>query len=107
GGQKQRIAIARAIIRQTPIVILDEPTTGLDQSNKKQVEVALRRLTRQRTCLLITHDKQTALLADRFIWVNNGLLTELDYTSAQKFLDVYEHDEVNGQYLLVLDKVVG
>jgi ABC-type multidrug transport system fused ATPase/permease subunit len=93
GGQKQRISIARAIIRQAPIVILDEPTTGLDQSNKKQVEIALHRLTQDSTCLLITHDKQTALSADRFILIDKGSLTELDLNTTQQFLNNYSENE--------------
>ncbi len=105
GGQKQRIAIARAIIRQTPIVILDEPTTGLDQNNKIQVETALRRLTRNRTCLLITHDKQTALSADRFVWINNGLLTEVDRFTAQYHLDAHKAKEADKSHPSTFDEV--
>ncbi|MEZ5538158.1 MAG: ABC transporter ATP-binding protein [Thiolinea sp.] len=59
-GQRQRIAIARAMIRDTPIVILDEPMTGLDHSSEAEVQQALDRLTHGRTCLLVTHDIQAA-----------------------------------------------
>ncbi|PYP65331.1 MAG: protein tyrosine phosphatase, partial [Gemmatimonadetes bacterium] len=53
-GQRQRIAIARAAIRQAPILILDEPTTGLDKQNERAVIDALERVAAGRTTLLIT-----------------------------------------------------
>ena len=56
GGQRQRIAIARAAIRKARIVILDEPTVGLDNKSEKSVNEALRRLTEGSTTFLITHD---------------------------------------------------
>src|SRR2546422_6754040 len=55
-GQRQRIAIARAAIRHAPILILDEPTTGLDGENERTVIEALERLTEGQTTLLITHN---------------------------------------------------
>ena len=63
-GQRQRIAIARAIVRDAPIVILDEPMTGLDLDSEAAVQLALERLTAGRTCLLITHDPANAARAD-------------------------------------------
>ena len=63
-GQRQRIAIARAIVRDAPIVILDEPMTGLDAASEASVQQALERLIEGRTCLLITHDRTSALRAD-------------------------------------------
>ncbi|AFY77270.1 ABC-type multidrug transport system, ATPase and permease component [Pleurocapsa sp. PCC 7327] len=57
GGQRQRIAIARAAIRKAPIVILDEPTTGLDNASEQAVNKALNRLTQGRTTFLISHNK--------------------------------------------------
>ena len=71
-GQRQRIAIARAIVRDAPIVILDEPMTGLDGANQAAVELGLTRLTRGRTCLLITHDLAAAARADRILQVADG-----------------------------------
>jgi ATP-binding cassette subfamily B protein len=63
-GQRQRIAIARALMRDTPIVLLDEPLTGLDTENAAEVSRALRRLTRGRTTILVTHDPSHAAQAD-------------------------------------------
>ncbi len=55
GGQRRRIAIARAIVRNTPILILDEPTTGLDAASEQAVVEALERLMKGRTCIVIAH----------------------------------------------------
>ncbi|MGK4579507.1 ABC transporter ATP-binding protein [Kitasatospora sp. HPMI-4] len=64
GGQTQRIAIARAFLRATPVLILDEPTTGLDQTSAANVITPLRRLMAGRTTILITHDRKLARTAD-------------------------------------------
>jgi len=66
-GQRQRIAIARAILRDAPIVILDEPLTGLDPVSHAQVQRALDRLCAGRTCLLITHDMAAAARCDQVL----------------------------------------
>lgn len=71
GGQRQRIAIARAMVRNAPIVILDEPLTGLDAENEKSVMGALANLTADKTCLVIAHDRETALLAKRIIFIED------------------------------------
>ncbi len=76
GGQRQRIAIARAAVRRAPIVILDEPTVGLDNENEQAVTEALRRLTRNCTTFLITHDLRAAIDADRILYVEKGRILE-------------------------------
>ncbi|HXG43303.1 MAG TPA: ABC transporter ATP-binding protein [Gemmatimonadales bacterium] len=75
-GQRQRIAIARAALRRTPILILDEPTTGLDRENARAVSEALIRLSAGATMLVITHDPELAALADRVVWLDGGRLGE-------------------------------
>lgn len=75
-GQRQRIAIARAAIRRTPILILDEPTTGLDEKSEQTVIEALERLAVGRTTFLITHNLQLAARADRILHLADGRLTE-------------------------------
>lgn len=76
GGQRQRIAIARAAVRRAPIVILDEPTTGLDQVNERAVSEALERLTANRTTFLIAHDLRTIEHVDRILYLEHGKVTE-------------------------------
>ncbi|HEY6210467.1 MAG TPA: ABC transporter ATP-binding protein [Gemmatimonadales bacterium] len=75
-GQRQRIAIARAAIRRTPIVVLDEPTTGLDKENEWAVIEALERLVAGRTTFLITHDVRLAARADLILYLDAGTVRE-------------------------------
>ncbi len=75
-GQRQRIAIARAAIRRAPILILDEPTTGLDKQNERMVLDALERLYESRTTFLITHDLHHALRADVILFLEAGRILE-------------------------------
>lgn len=75
-GQRQRMAIARAAIRKSPILILDEPLSGLDEDNELLVAVALARLSADRTTFLITHDVQAASAADRILYLQDGRLAE-------------------------------
>jgi ATP-binding cassette subfamily B protein len=75
-GQRQRVAIARAAIRRAPILILDEPTTGLDQRNERAVLEALERLYRGRTTFLITHDLTVAAQADLILYLDHGQIVE-------------------------------
>jgi len=89
-GQRQRLAIARAAIRQSPILILDEPTTGLDRKNEREVLEALERLYANRTTFLITHELQHAVNADLVLYLEAG-----------KILERGTHDDLirlNGRY---------
>jgi ATP-binding cassette subfamily B protein len=74
GGQKQRLNIARAIIRNTPIVILDEPATGLDAKAEAKVNAAIQRLTRGKTTFIIAHKFSTIAGADRILLLEDGQL---------------------------------
>lgn len=76
GGQRQRIAIARAAIRKAPIIILDEPATGLDRKNEREVTAALDQLSYGRTTLLITHDLHAAQDADLILFLSEGRIAE-------------------------------
>lgn len=75
-GQRQRIAIARAAIRQAPILILDEPMTGLDRKNERDVLNALEGLYKSRTTFLITHDPHHAAQADLILYLDKGSVLE-------------------------------
>ena len=76
-GQRQRIAIARAALSRAPIVILDEPTTGLDAENERAVVQALERLTTGRTTFTITHDLDLAAGADLVLRLEGGYVTRM------------------------------
>lgn len=64
GGQRQRLSLARALLRDTPVLVLDEPTTGLDGNSARRIMEPLRRLMASRTTFLITHDPWLAEQAD-------------------------------------------
>jgi ATP-binding cassette, subfamily B, bacterial len=76
GGEQRRIAIARAIIRNAPILILDEPMAGLDAASEAQVREALAHLTAGKTCLLITHDLRAADEATHVLVFDHGRIVE-------------------------------
>ncbi|MBI5849495.1 MAG: ABC transporter ATP-binding protein [Planctomycetes bacterium] len=73
-GQRQRLAIARAAMRDTPILILDEPTAGLDEATRLEVVDSLRRLAANRTTFLITHEADVAAHADLVVRLEGGLV---------------------------------
>jgi ATP-binding cassette, subfamily B, bacterial len=76
GGQRQRIAIARAILRDAPLLLLDEATSSLDAESEKLVQVALERLMRDRTTLVIAHRLATVLSCDRILVMDGGHIVE-------------------------------
>ena len=76
GGQRRRIAIARAIVRDTPILILDEPTTWLDAASEHAVTEALDRLMKGRTCIVVAHHLNTICGADVIFVVKDTAIVE-------------------------------
>ena len=76
GGQRQRIAIARAAVRKARIVILDEPTVGLDNKSEQIVSTALERLGQGATTFLITHDLRASIHFDRIFYLEDGQILE-------------------------------
>jgi ATP-binding cassette subfamily B protein len=76
GGQRQRISIARAVIRNSPILILDEPSSGLDAGSEKAVFEALDRLMEGRTCIVIAHRLSTIRRANIIYVVQDGTIAE-------------------------------
>ena len=76
GGQRQRIGIARAIVRNAPILILDEPTAALDTESEKSVMEALERLMKGRTVITIAHRLSTIRDADKIVVLKGGYIAE-------------------------------
>lgn len=77
GGQKQRIQIARAILHNKPILILDEATSSLDSKSEKLVQEALEKLIRNRLVIIIAHRFSTIQNADRIIVLDNGSIADI------------------------------
>lgn len=76
GGQKQRLSIARAVLKNPPILILDEATSALDTESEKLVQDALYRLMENRTSMVIAHRLSTIQHADEIIVINEGKIAE-------------------------------
>lgn len=76
GGQQQRIALARAILKDAPIVVLDEATASLDVENETKVQQALSRLLAGKTVLVIAHRMRTVEAADKIVVLHGGRVVE-------------------------------
>jgi ATP-binding cassette subfamily B protein len=76
GGQRQRINIARAILKDAPILVLDEATSALDSESENLIQDALKKLMKDRTSLVIAHRLSTVAALDRIIVLDNGKITE-------------------------------
>ncbi|HEY4343805.1 MAG TPA: ABC transporter ATP-binding protein/permease [Parvibaculum sp.] len=76
GGEKQRVAIARTILKNPPILILDEATSALDTHTEKEIQSALKRISENRTTLIIAHRLSTVVDADEIIVLDRGRIAE-------------------------------
>ena len=76
GGEKQRISIARAIMKDAPIIILDEATANVDPENEAELTMAIEELTREKTIIMIAHRLKTVRHADQIVVVDNGKIVQ-------------------------------
>ena len=76
GGEKQRISIARALIKDAPIVIFDEATANVDPENEDRLQKAIEALTKDKTVIMIAHRLKTVRNADKILVLNNGKIVE-------------------------------
>jgi len=83
GGQRRRLAIARALLRKAPILLLDEPTSGLDAESEAGVLAAVRRAARGRTVIIVTHRRDLAAAADRVAVLEQGRIKAEEQVEAR------------------------
>ena len=76
GGEKQRISIARAIMKDAPIIILDEATANVDPENEKELTQAIENLTREKTIIMIAHRLKTVRNADQIVVIDKGRIVQ-------------------------------
>ena len=76
GGEKQRVAIARTILKAPPILILDEATSALDTATEHEIQSALKEVAQNRTALVIAHRLSTVVNADQIIVLDDGVIAE-------------------------------
>lgn len=86
GGERQRLSIARAIMKDAPIIILDEATANVDLENEKELMEAITELTQEKTVIMIAHRLKTVRRADQILVVDNGQIVQRG-----------THDELMGQ----------
>ena len=78
GGQRQRIGIARALYRNPSILLLDEATNSLDKNTENQILDVIGNLKKEKTIIMISHDKNSLRFCDRIISLNNGYIDEIN-----------------------------
>ncbi len=92
GGQKQRISIARAILKDSPIILLDEATSSLDADSEEKVQNAIMNLTKNKTTLVIAHRLSTIIRADKIIVLDNGEVSDVgNHNDLLKNSSVYKN----------------
>ncbi len=92
GGQKQRISIARAILKDAPIILLDEATSSLDADSEEKVQNAIINLTKNKTTLVIAHRLSTIIKADKIIVLNKGKIVSVgNHSELLKNSPVYKN----------------
>lgn len=102
GGEKQRISIARAMLKNAPIIILDEATANVDPENEEKLQNAINELTRDKTIIMIAHRLKTVRNADQILVVDNGQIVERgNHNSLMKEDGIYK------QFINVRKEAIG
>ena len=99
-GQRQRIAIARAFLKEAPILLMDEALSNLDTKNEREVQSAMKALREGRTTIIIAHRLSTILTADRIIVLRGGKIAQTGTHEALMQSDGYYRELIGKQYKL-------
>jgi ATP-binding cassette subfamily B protein len=90
GGERQRISLARAFLRNSPVLIMDEPTSALDLQTERSISSAMAKLMEGRTTFMIAHRVQTLRQCDVVLVLDRGRLTEVRHEETEEFIQQYE-----------------
>ncbi|AFS77483.1 ABC transporter ATP-binding/permease protein [Gottschalkia acidurici 9a] len=98
GGEKQRISIARAILKDSPIILLDEATASLDADNEIEIQRSLEKLTEGKTVIVIAHKLNTIVNSDQIIVLNDGKIEEIGnheelVKNKRRYYNMYKEQE--------------
>jgi len=102
GGEKQRISIARAIMKDAPIIILDEATANVDPENEKELVSAIEALTREKTILMIAHRLKTVRHADNILVIDKGRIAQQGTHE-----ELMQHDGIYRRFVDSRKKAIG
>lgn len=102
GGEKQRISIARAIMKNAPIIILDEATANVDPENEKDLVDAIDALTKEKTIIMIAHRLKTVRNADNILVIDNGVIAEQG-----RHEELMKHDGIYRRFITARETAVG
>ena len=96
GGERQRISIARALLKDAPIVLLDEATASLDVENETKIQASISELVRNKTVLIIAHRMRTVANANKIVVLNDGIVVEMGTLEELK--------ELNGIFVRMMER---
>lgn len=102
GGEKQRISIARAILKDAPVVILDEATASVDPENERDLQRAISELTKNKTLLMIAHRLNTVRGADQILVLENGQIVQKG-----KHKELIQHEGLYRRFVEIRENAIG
>ena len=102
GGEKQRISIARAVMKDSPVIILDEATANVDPENEKELTEAVEALTADKTVIMIAHRLKTVRHADQIVVIDKGRIVQQG-----KHEELMQQDGIYRRFVGTREKAVG
>lgn len=110
GGERQRISIARAFLKDAPIILLDEATASLDVDNETVIQESLSKLIRNKTVMIIAHRMRTVAEADKIVVLKDGVVAEIGMAERtgreRRHLSAYGSSTGAGGRLAAVNEIV-